>query len=71
MGPSGTIYLKPDYITRLVGPLYDERMGNRLWLQRTLRTLDGTLHDLTELAASSHLQREREASQTPRPAAEK
>lgn len=35
-GPDKMIYLRPDYIARLIGPLFDTKMGNRLWIPRVL-----------------------------------
>jgi Leucine-rich repeat (LRR) protein/GTPase SAR1 family protein len=35
-GPEEMLYLRPDYITKLVGPLFDSKMGGRLWIPRVL-----------------------------------
>ena len=37
---SGLVYLQPDYISRMVQPLCNPRMGNRLWCAREFSTQD-------------------------------
>ena len=38
--PGNGIYLRPDYISRLVAPLVDTRMGSRLWQPNRLRVAE-------------------------------
>jgi len=38
--PSGIVYLQPDNVSRVVKPLCDARMGNRLWQARELTSQD-------------------------------
>jgi len=40
MGVASVIFLDRNYITRILKPLTDSRMGNRLWVQRTLAAQD-------------------------------
>ena len=50
----GMIYLQPDHISRLIRPMCDDRMGNRLWQGRSLPVLETVRSATTGLAISDH-----------------